>query len=167
MRAEPNRKKKGSFPWQGLSQKSHGLFAYCSPPNFLVLLIKVLSFPCYVEIAHGSPWLQTLNCNSLLAPNKPNFAGEISDSLFVFSQHLSVLSPGGIATAKDCLLLSHCFCVCYSLVGLRNAEPCCLSEIGDSVVCPSGSSLKSWGSRCVNKLFPGKCWQLGFFIGVS
>ena len=39
-------------------------------------------------LACGSPWLQTLNCNSLLILNKPIFAGEISCSLFVSGQCL-------------------------------------------------------------------------------
>ena len=34
------------------------------------------------ELARGSPWSQTVNGNSLQIPNKPIFAGEISDSLF-------------------------------------------------------------------------------------
>ena len=39
------------------------------------------------ELACGSPWLQTLNCNSLLISNKPIFAGEISGHLFDLGQH--------------------------------------------------------------------------------
>ena len=34
-----------------------------------------------------SPWLQMLNCNSLLITNKPIFAGQISSSLFVLREH--------------------------------------------------------------------------------
>lgn len=37
-------------------------------------------------LARGSPWLQTLHCNSLLILNKPIFPGEISDSLFASCQ---------------------------------------------------------------------------------
>lgn len=35
------------------------------------------------ELAHYSPWLQTLNCNFLLIPNKLIFAREITGSLFI------------------------------------------------------------------------------------
>ena len=37
-------------------------------------------------------WLQTPNCNSLLIPNKPIFAGETSGSLFISGQQSSHLS---------------------------------------------------------------------------
>ena len=49
--------------------------------------IKAFSFPCCGRLACGSPWLQTLNCNSLLILNKPIFVGEISGTLFVLGQH--------------------------------------------------------------------------------
>ena len=39
------------------------------------------------EVACGSPWLQTLNFNSLLIPNKTIFAVEITVSLIVLGQH--------------------------------------------------------------------------------
>ena len=39
-------------------------------------------------LVHGSPWLQTLNCSSLLIPNKPIFVEEISGHLFVSSQRV-------------------------------------------------------------------------------
>lgn len=39
------------------------------------------------ELEHGLSWLQKPNCNSLLILNKPVFAGEIPDSLFVLGQH--------------------------------------------------------------------------------
>ena len=38
-------------------------------------------------LAHGSSWLQSPNCNSLLILNKPIFVGEIAGSLFVLCQH--------------------------------------------------------------------------------
>ena len=41
-----------------------------------------------LTLAHGSLSLQTLNCNSLLTPNKSSLAEEISGSLFVFHQHM-------------------------------------------------------------------------------
>ena len=37
----------------------------------------------------GSSWLQTLNCSSLLIPNKPIFAGEISGNIFISGQYFS------------------------------------------------------------------------------
>jgi len=42
--------------------------------------MKASSFPCYVGLACGLLWLQTLNCDSLLIPNKLIFAGEITGS---------------------------------------------------------------------------------------
>ena len=39
-------------------------------------------------LSYGSPWLRTLNWNSILIQNRPIFAGEISGSLFVSGQHL-------------------------------------------------------------------------------
>ena len=66
--------------------KSHGLFVYYTSPQLLFPLCKrVLSI--FVDpLAHGPPWLHTVNCNSLLIPNKPIFAGEITSSLFVLGQ---------------------------------------------------------------------------------
>ena len=51
--------------------------------------IRVLS------IFAGESWLQTPNCNSLLIPNKPIFAGEVSGNLFDLGQqkHQSATSP--------------------------------------------------------------------------
>ena len=51
--------------------------------------------------------------------------------------------------------------------GTQGAEPYWLSEMGDSMTGPGGNRLKSWDARCVNKLFPGACWQLGFLTGAS
>ena len=30
-----------------------------------------------------------------------------------------------------------------------------------------GGNHRSWGVRCVDKLLPERCWQLGFIVGVS
>ena len=54
--------------------------------SFLSPFIKAFSFLDTWGLApgspaHGSPWLQVPNCNSLLILNKPSFGGEISDSL--------------------------------------------------------------------------------------
>ena len=70
--------------------KSHGLFVNYSPPNFISTSIKAFSFLCCVGLSCVSPWLQTLNCNSLLISDKPILAGEISGSLFVLGQHFDV-----------------------------------------------------------------------------
>lgn len=57
-------------------------------------------------LACGSPWLQTLNCNSLLIPNKPIFAREITGSLFVLGQHFGDLyrdpekTPDGLVSKQ-------------------------------------------------------------------
>ena len=50
--------------------KSHGLFVNYIPVNFLFPFIKELSSLAVGELACGLPWLQILNCNSLLIPNK-------------------------------------------------------------------------------------------------
>ena len=50
-------------------------------------------------------------------------------------------------------------------MGLLNAEHHGLSDLSDSRTQPSGSSHKSSGARYVDKLFPGRCWQLGFIVG--
>ena len=83
-----NRKRKYSFSFLARIQpvKRHGLFV--EQPS-------QLPFPCYKSALHLSPfgdlhmgslWLQSLNYNSLLIPNKLIFAGEISGSLFVSGQ---------------------------------------------------------------------------------
>ena len=43
------------------------------------------------ELACGSPWLQTLNCNTPLIPKKLLFPGEISSSLFALCQYLNTV----------------------------------------------------------------------------
>ena len=60
-----------------------------------ILQLSLLPFPSIESpplhfcrgLSHGLPWLQTLNCNSILIQNRPIFAGEISGSLFVSGQH--------------------------------------------------------------------------------
>ena len=71
--------------------KSHGFFVYYGPPNFLLPSLKEFSLPCHMGTAHGSPWLQTPNCNYLLLIlNKPIFVREITVRLFVVGQHIKV-----------------------------------------------------------------------------
>ena len=85
MPCDDSRAQEDSFP----GKKSPGPFVYYSPPNFLFLSIKASPSLAVGGFARGSPWLQTLNYNSLLIliPNKPTFAGEISGSLFISGQH--------------------------------------------------------------------------------
>lgn len=69
-----------------------------SPPNILILSIKLFSFPCQVGHACGPPWFQTLKCSSQVIPNKLIFPGEIPVSLFIsgqllFSSFINVLHP--------------------------------------------------------------------------
>ena len=33
--------------------------------------------------------------------------------------------------------------------------------------CLLGNNHKSWGARCLNKLLPESCWQLGFIVGTN
>lgn len=51
--------------------------------TFLFLSIKVLSFLCCVETCTWFTVVAEPHYNSLLIPNKPVFAGEISASLFI------------------------------------------------------------------------------------
>lgn len=62
---------------------SNGFFLDYSPPSF-PFPSKVSSSPCLARIACGLPCLQTPNCNSLLIPSKPAFAGEMTRCLFVW-----------------------------------------------------------------------------------
>lgn len=89
MTSEPNRKKKNSLSFLARHQpmESHGLLVYQSSPSFLSPYIKVSPSLALQGLAHGSPRLQTLNCNSLLIPSKPIFAREISVNIFVLGQH--------------------------------------------------------------------------------
>ena len=68
--AEPKKKQKDfSSSCQELSVKSHKLFLYYSPPNFLSSVQK--HYPCFVPWKPSlcSPWLQTPKCNTLLIPS--------------------------------------------------------------------------------------------------
>ena len=85
---EHNTKKKDSSSFLARTQpmKSHGFFVYYSHSNLIFLPIKLFSSPC---LPHSLLLLQTPNCNSLLIPNKPIFAREITGSLFVSGQQYS------------------------------------------------------------------------------
>ena len=54
--------------------KNHGLFD-TAVSHSLSLSIKAVFFSYTEALAQGSLWVQTLNCNSLLIPNKPIFPG--------------------------------------------------------------------------------------------
>ena len=59
------------------------------------------------------------------------------------------------------VLIKSCFFVCYGPVGLMNASP---SGYQSQVIQSSvhfGSCCKSWGTRCMYKLFAGRYQQLG------
>lgn len=68
--------------WQELSQGKVKDSVHNNPPNFLFFSIRaLLPLPCmWITIVADS------NCNSLLIPNKPNIAEEISGSLFTSGQ---------------------------------------------------------------------------------
>ena len=82
-------------------------------------------------LAQGSPWLQTLNCSSLLIPNKPIFAGEIYGSLFVSGQDTGVRSvteedPSGYRAGEQIgavptieSIVTHCFFVSLKFEGMN------------------------------------------------
>lgn len=81
LRQEQNLKGKkkdsSSFLARAQSLKSHGLYAFYNPPNFVFPSIKCFCFVLFPHalqtLAYGSLWWQTLNCNSLLTPDKPIF----------------------------------------------------------------------------------------------
>lgn len=95
--AEANRKT--PFLATTLLMKRHGFFVFYSLPNFF-FSIKSFSFPCCVGTCMWLAVLKTLNCNSLLIPSWPIFAGEITASLFVLVQYYlfncSVLHCGNL-----------------------------------------------------------------------
>ena len=55
----------------------------------LSLFIKAFFFSYPEGLAHGLTSLQTLNCNSLLVPNEPIFAGEVFGYLFDLGQFVN------------------------------------------------------------------------------
>ena len=84
--AEPKRKKEDSyFLARTQPTKNHGLCLLWPSQLPFPFYNSVLLLPCR-EFACDSPWLQTLNWNSLLIPSKLIFAGEICGSLFVSGQ---------------------------------------------------------------------------------
>ena len=56
--------------------------AFLTSPFFQRVIFSLLG-----NLVHGSPWLQTLNCNSLLIQSKLIFGGAIPGSLLVLGQH--------------------------------------------------------------------------------
>ena len=66
--------------------KGHGLFVYCSPPNFLFLSIKVFSFLCWVGTCIQLTMIADPELQFSDDPNKPIFAGKIPGRLFVSGQ---------------------------------------------------------------------------------
>ena len=90
--AKPNRKKKDSSFFLARIQpmKSHGLFVYYSPPNFLFLSINEFSFPYHagdLQVARRGckPQIAILSCSQI----NPFFAREIGGSLYVSDQHIN------------------------------------------------------------------------------
>lgn len=69
--------------------KSNGLLVYYHPPNFLFPSMRMFSFLCLRDL-YGLPWLQTLNCISLLVLSQPIIAEAISSSPFVLGQQCSL-----------------------------------------------------------------------------
>lgn len=53
------------------------------------------------------------------------------------------------------------------LEGEGRGKLCWLSELGDLAAHSSGGNLKSWDTRCVDKILPRRYQQFGFTIGVS
>lgn len=53
------------------------------------------------------------------------------------------------------------------LEGEGRGKPCWLLELGDLAAHSSGGDLKSWGTRCVDKILPRRYQQFGFIIGAT
>ena len=77
------KRKKKNFP---ASNEKTGKDSVCEEPWTLCYWSLPLSFPLFINafffscpegLAHGSPRVQTLSCNSLLVPNEPIFAGKV------------------------------------------------------------------------------------------
>ena len=68
--------------------KSHDALLLQSP-TLLSLFIEAVFFSYPEGLAYGSPRLHTLNCNSLLVPNEPIFAGEVFGYLFDLGQFVN------------------------------------------------------------------------------
>lgn len=81
--------RRGSSQALLLLQRATEGVLYGSPPNFL---FSIKEFPalCLRRLVQDSPWLHVTKCNSLLFPNKPIFAEEIS-GWFLFDVHIVVI----------------------------------------------------------------------------
>ena len=82
---EPNGEKKDSscFLARTQSMESHGLYVFYSPPPNFFLYKKSVLLPLLCRDLHvACHGCKFSNCNSLLIPSEPIFAGEIPDSLF-------------------------------------------------------------------------------------
>ena len=91
---EPNRKNKDSFSLLARTRpmKSRGL-CLLQASQFPFPLNKNVLPLVSGRLGSDWPWLQTLNCDSLLIPSKSVFAGDISGSLFVSGQQSPFLLP--------------------------------------------------------------------------
>lgn len=72
----PTRRRENSFPGKDSAQeKPRTLFTRALPTSFSLHARVLLPLPPATwALAHGSPWLRTQNCHSLLIPNKLIFA---------------------------------------------------------------------------------------------
>ena len=77
-------------------------FVRCHP-RFPCPPVKAPFFPAVRGSPHGSPWLQTPNCNSQLVPNKPSWL-EKCLAARLFSAATSALSPWGQPPKAACSL---------------------------------------------------------------
>ena len=104
--------------------KSHELFIYHHPPNFLSSSVKVSASLTMQGLARGSPCLQTPNCNSLLTPNKIIFVGEMSGCLFALGQQQFTIRCMWLRSYHHSSG-SLQFCLTFSsLITLERAQPC-------------------------------------------
>ena len=74
-----------SFLGRAQPMKIHGpsLFTPALPTSFSSLYNDSPFLPVW-ELTHDSPRIQILNCNSLLILNNSIFAGELSDTFYLY-----------------------------------------------------------------------------------
>ena len=128
MIAEPNRRKKSALlSWWGLSQWKAMDSVYDGPPNFLFPLYNSVLLPLNGDL-HLACQGCRLQSTTLLIFNKPIFAGELSVSLFLSSQH-----------SKHASTLNHFSCVWLFVT---------LWTVVHKLLCPWDSPGKNTGVGC-------------------
>ena len=141
MIAEPNRRKKSALlSWWGLSQWKAMDSVYDGPPNFLFPLYNSVLLPLNGDL-HLACQGCRLQSTTLLIFNKPIFAGELSGSLFLSSQH-----------SKHASTLNHFSCVWLFVT---------MWTVVHKLLCPWDSPGKNTGVGCqavLQEIFQTQGW---------